>query len=60
MSVYRITQIKSRIGANKKQRATLDTLGLRKINRVVEREATPIVEGMIKAVSHLVKVEKIQ
>jgi large subunit ribosomal protein L30 len=60
MTVYKITQVRSRIGANKKQRATLDTLGLRKINRTVEREATPVVEGMIKAVSHLVKVEKIQ
>ncbi|MDR2027382.1 MAG: 50S ribosomal protein L30 [Prevotellaceae bacterium] len=60
MAVYKITQIRSRIGANKKQRATLDSLGLRKINRSVEREGTPVVEGMIKAVSHLIKVEKIQ
>jgi large subunit ribosomal protein L30 len=59
MAVYKITQVRSRIGANKTQRATLDTLGLRKINRSVEREATPVVEGMIKAVSHLVKVETV-
>ncbi|MDR0559473.1 MAG: 50S ribosomal protein L30 [Prevotellaceae bacterium] len=59
MAIYKITQIRSRIGSNKKQRATLDSLGLRKINRSVEREATPVVEGMIKAVSHLVKVEKL-
>ncbi|MDR1129735.1 MAG: 50S ribosomal protein L30 [Prevotellaceae bacterium] len=59
MAVYRITQVRSRIGTNKKQRATLDSLGLRKINRTVEREASPVVEGMIKAVSHLVKVEKV-
>jgi large subunit ribosomal protein L30 len=59
MAVYKITQVRSRIGSNKRQRATLDTLGLRKINQTVERQATPVVEGMIKAVNHLVKVEVI-
>lgn len=60
MAVYKITQVRSRIGSNKRQRATLDTLGLRKINQTVERAATPVVEGMIKAVYHLVKVEEVQ
>ncbi|MDR2424461.1 MAG: 50S ribosomal protein L30 [Prevotellaceae bacterium] len=59
MATYKITQVRSRIGSNKKQRATLDTLGLRRINHSVEREASPTVEGMIKTVHHLVKVEKL-
>ena len=59
MAVYKITQIRSRIGSTQRQRATLDTLGLRKINQSVERELTPVVRGMIEAVSHLVKVEEV-
>ncbi|MDR1896814.1 MAG: 50S ribosomal protein L30 [Prevotellaceae bacterium] len=60
MAIYKITQVRSRIGSNKKQRATLDTLGLHKIRQTVEREATPSVEGMIKAIHHLVKVEELK
>lgn len=60
MAVYKITQVKSKIGSTKKQRATLATLGLRKINHSVERELTPTVDGMIKAVSHLIKVEEVK
>jgi large subunit ribosomal protein L30 len=60
MAIYRITQIKSKIGSTKKQRNTLATLGIRKMNHSVERELTPTVEGMIKAVSHLIKVEEIK
>lgn len=60
MAVYKITQVKSKIGSTKKQRATLETLGIRKMNHSVERELTPTVEGMIKAVSHLVKVEEVK
>jgi len=60
MAIYKITQVKSRIGSSKKQRATLDSLGLRKIRQTVEREASPVVEGMIKAVHHLVKVEEVK
>ncbi|MDR1056507.1 MAG: 50S ribosomal protein L30 [Prevotellaceae bacterium] len=60
MAIYRITQIKSKIGSTKSQRATLETLGIRKMHHSVEREMTPIVAGMIKAVSHLVKVEEMK
>jgi large subunit ribosomal protein L30 len=58
MSTIKIKQIKSRIGAPKDQKSTLDALGLRKLNRVVERESTPSVLGMIEKVKHLVIVEK--
>jgi large subunit ribosomal protein L30 len=57
MKKVKITQIRSRIGSNPKQRATLDALGLRRINHTVEHIATPQIEGMIRKVKHLVKVE---
>ncbi|MCF0203924.1 MAG: 50S ribosomal protein L30 [Muribaculaceae bacterium] len=56
MSVIKIKQVKSRIGRPAVQKKTLDALGLRKMNQVVELEATPQVLGMVKAVSHLVEV----
>ncbi|MGM9804750.1 MAG: 50S ribosomal protein L30 [Muribaculaceae bacterium] len=51
-----IKQVKSRIGRPASQKATLDALGLRKLNQVVEKEATPQILGMVKTVSHLVEV----
>lgn len=58
MAKIKITQVKSRIGSNKRQRATLDTLGLRRINHTVEREGTPDVLGMVEKVRHLVRIEQ--
>lgn len=59
MAKFKITQVRSKIGSNQKQRATLESLGLRKINHCVEHENTPVIVGMIKVVSHLVKVEEL-
>ena len=56
MATIKIQQIKSRIGAPKNQKRTLDTLGLRKIRQIVEVEDTPSVRGMVQTVHHLVKV----
>jgi large subunit ribosomal protein L30 len=56
MATIKIQQIKSKIGAPKDQKATLLSLGLRKISQVVEVEDTPSVRGMIRKVHHLVKV----
>ncbi|MBO4444745.1 MAG: 50S ribosomal protein L30 [Bacteroidaceae bacterium] len=56
MATIKVKQVKSRIGAPKDQKRTLDTLGLTKINKVVEHEATPSVLGMINKVKHLVVV----
>jgi len=53
----KITQIKSSIGANPKQRGTLRSLGLGKIGKTVERPDDPTVKGAIHSVRHLVKVE---
>ena len=58
MSTIKIKQIKSRIGAPADQKKTLDALGLRKLNRVVEREETPSILGMIEKVKHLVAIVK--
>jgi large subunit ribosomal protein L30 len=59
MAKLRITQIRSDIGGTHNQRATLRTLGLRRIRASTEREDTPQVRGMIKTVMHLVKVEEV-
>ena len=56
MATIKIKQTKSRIGAPVDQRRTLDALGLRKLNRVVEVEDNPCVRGMIRKVHHLVTV----
>ncbi|MBO4285422.1 MAG: 50S ribosomal protein L30 [Alphaproteobacteria bacterium] len=53
----KVTQIASPIGKPKIQRETLIGLGLNKLNRTRELEDTPSIRGMIKKVSHLVKVE---
>jgi len=57
--MLRITLTKSTNRAKKKQFATVEALGLRKIRSVVEHNDTPQIRGMIKRVSHLVKVEEI-
>ena len=54
MATIKVKQIKSRIGAPKDQKRTLDTLGLRKINQVVEVEDTPSTRGMVQKLHHLV------
>ena len=56
MEKIRIKQIKSRIGRPKDQRRTLDALGLKKINSVVEHNATTQILGMVKKISHLITV----
>lgn len=58
MTKIKITQIKSRIGSSKRQKRTLDALGLRKISNTVELEATPQIIGMINKVRHLVNIEE--
>lgn len=58
-NVLRITLIKSTNRVQRKQFATVEALGLRKIRSAVELSDTPQVRGMIKRVNHLVKVEEI-
>jgi large subunit ribosomal protein L30 len=55
-----ITQVRSSIGCKQNQRATLLSLGLRKIRQQVERDDNPQIRGMIKTVRHLVTVEEVK
>ncbi len=59
MTKLRITQIRSAINRPARQKKTLVALGLTKLNRPKEVEATPQVLGMIEKVKHLLKVEEI-
>ena len=52
MATIKVKQVRSRINAPRTQKATLDTLGLRKLNQVVEVEETPSTRGLIKTVHH--------
>ena len=54
----RVKQVRSEIGYDRRQRATLRGLGLRRLHQVVEVPDTPAVRGMIDKVSHLVVVEE--
>ena len=58
MARLKITQVKSRIGSTERQCKNLDALGLKKMNQVVEHEATPAILGMVEKVKHLVSVVK--
>ena len=53
----RVRYVKSQIGSDRRQRATLRGLGLSKLRQAVELEDTPAVRGMIGKVRHLVVVE---
>jgi large subunit ribosomal protein L30 len=57
VSTVRVTWVKSSIGYDQRQRATLRGLGLRRLNQTVEVQDVPSVRGMIAKVSHLVRVE---
>ncbi|MCX6301833.1 MAG: 50S ribosomal protein L30 [Bacteroidia bacterium] len=59
MAKIRITQIKSKNGKPETQKRTLEALGIHKLNHSVEHEATPQILGMVRKISHLVKVENI-
>ena len=54
MATIKVKQTKSRIKCPKDQKRTLDALGLKKMNQVVEHEATPAILGMVEKVKHLV------
>jgi large subunit ribosomal protein L30 len=55
----KLTQIKSGIGYKKKAKATLEALGLKRINQTVEHYDSPQLRGMINVIPYLLKVEKI-
>jgi large subunit ribosomal protein L30 len=59
MAQLRIRYTKSAIGYNERQRETIRSLGLRRLNAEVVREDSPTVRGMVHAVRHLVRVTEI-
>ncbi len=59
-ATLRITLKRSTIGRPPNQRATVRSLGLRRINHTVEQQDTPSVRGMVRTVQHLITVEEMQ
>lgn len=59
MGKVSITQIKSSIKRPSNQKLTLQALGLGKINRTVEKDLNPQIQGMINKVHHLVEVKEL-
>jgi large subunit ribosomal protein L30 len=59
MKKIKITQVKSVIDRSERQKRTVEALGLRKVHATVEVEATPQILGMVRKVTHLVKVEEL-
>lgn len=58
--MLRIRLVKSPIGYSKRQRRTLQALGLRKMNSSVVQADTPTIRGMVSKVNHLVEVEEVE
>ncbi|MCQ2331450.1 MAG: 50S ribosomal protein L30 [Paludibacteraceae bacterium] len=56
MAKIKIQQVRSIIKCTKNQKLTMQALGLKKMNQVVEHEDTPAILGMVETVKHLVKV----
>jgi len=54
-----VKQVRSKINRPIDQKRTLEALGLKKMNQVVEHEATPQILGMVRKVSHLLSVEEV-
>jgi len=58
MKKIKVTQVRSQIRRPQNQKRTLVALGLRKMNQVVEHDATPTILGMVNKVKHLISVEE--
>lgn len=57
MAKIKVTQIRSGIGSTKRQKRTLEALGIKKLNNTIEVVSSPQVLGMINKVKHLLRVE---
>jgi len=60
MAKIRVRLVRSTNGALPKQRATVRSLGLRKIGSSREHEDNPVILGMVRRVAHLVAVEEMR
>ena len=60
MARLKVTQVRSGIGNKQNQRDTLRTLGLKRVHDVVVKEDRPEIRGMVRTVTHLVRVEEVE
>lgn len=60
MAKLKITQTRSAIDRQKKQKLTLEALGIKKMGRTVIHEDNAVIRGMVNKVTHLVTVEEIE
>lgn len=60
MKKIRVKQVKSKIRRPQNQKRTLEALGLRRMNQVVEHDASPAILGMVNKVKHLLSVEEVK
>jgi large subunit ribosomal protein L30 len=58
VATLKLKQTRSAIGQSQRHRGTLRALGLGKIGRTAEQEDTPVVQGMLRKVRHLVEIEE--
>ena len=56
MSTIKIQQVRSKIKSPKTQKLTLQALGLKKLNQIVEHSDNPEIRGMVEKVKHLVRI----
>ena len=59
MAKIKIKQVRSKIDRPERQKRTLEALGLKKINQIVEHDSTPQIMGMVNAIKHLIEVEEV-
>jgi large subunit ribosomal protein L30 len=59
MAKVKITQVRSIINRPRSQKDTMTALGLRGIDKSVEKDVNPQIQGMINKIQHLVKVEEL-
>lgn len=58
MAKIKFKQYKSSSGMSKRQLRTLESLGFRRMNQVIEVEGTPQILGMFNKLKHLLKIEQ--
>ena len=58
MAKIKIKQVRSTINRPKDQKRTIEALGFKKLNQIVEKEDSPQIQGMIRKVSHLIEIVK--
>jgi large subunit ribosomal protein L30 len=59
MSKVRITKVRSTIGQSERVEKNMEALGLNRINSFNELTLTPQIQGILRKVNHLVKIENI-